>query len=59
LNTARAKEKLEIAEQRAQLRQEQQAAALRSSPAIGIGEADDDRLTGIASARGLLKFLLD
>jgi Zn-finger nucleic acid-binding protein len=59
LNTSRAKEKLEIAEQRAQLRQEQQTAALRSSHAVEIDESDDRRLTGIASARGLLKFLLD
>jgi hypothetical protein len=59
LNASRAKEKLEIAEQREQLRQEQQTANLRSSRALEIGEADDQRLTGIASARGLLEFLLD
>ena len=59
LNASRAKEKLEIAEQRAQLRQEQQTAALRKSGTLEIGEEDDHRLMGIASARGLLKFLLD
>jgi Zn-finger nucleic acid-binding protein len=59
LNAARAKEKLEIAEQREQLRQEQQAADRRSARTLAIGESDDHRLTGIASARGLLKFLLD
>jgi Zn-finger nucleic acid-binding protein len=59
LNASRAKEKLEIAEQREQLRQEQQTANLRSSRAMQIGKADDHRLTGIASARGLLEFLLD
>ena len=59
LNTSRAKEKIEIAEQREQLRQEQRAADLRRSGALGIGDPDDHRLTGIASARGLLKFLLD
>jgi len=59
LNASRAKEKLEIAEQRERLRQEQRAADLRSSGALGIGGPDDHRLTGIASARGLLKFLLD
>ena len=59
LNAARAKEKLEIAEQREQLRQEQRAVDLRRSSSLGIGDADDHRLTGIASARGLLKFLLD
>lgn len=59
LNASRAKEKLEIAEQREQLRQEQRAVDLRSSSSLGISDADDHRLTGIASARGLLKFLLD
>jgi Zn-finger nucleic acid-binding protein len=59
LNTARAKEKLEIAEQRAQLRQEQQAADRRGSRALELGESDDHRLMGIASAGGLLKFLLE
>lgn len=59
LNASRAKEKIEIAEQREQLRQEQRAADLRSSGALGIGDPEDHRLTGIASARGLLKFLLD
>jgi Zn-finger nucleic acid-binding protein len=59
LNAARAKEKIEIAEQREQLRQEQRAVDLRRSSSLGIGDADDHRLTGIASARGLLKFLLD
>jgi Zn-finger nucleic acid-binding protein len=59
LNASRAKEKIEIAEQREQLRQEQLTARLRSSAALGISDEDDHRLTGIASARGLLKFLLD
>jgi Zn-finger nucleic acid-binding protein len=59
LNTSRAKEKIEIAEQREQLRAEQRAVRLRSSGSLGIGDRDDHRLTGIASARGLLKFLLD
>ena len=60
LNASRAKEKIEIAEQREQLRQEQHAADMRSSrAALGIGEPVDHRLTGIASASGLLKFLLD
>jgi Zn-finger nucleic acid-binding protein len=59
LNAARAKEKIEIAEQRQQLRQEQRAVDLHGSTSLGIGESDDHRLTGIASARGLLKFLLD
>jgi Zn-finger nucleic acid-binding protein len=60
LNASRAKEKLEIAEQREQLRQEQLTASLRG--ATGLGMTDDEdrhRLGGIASASGLLKFLLD
>ena len=59
LNASRAKEKIEIAEQREQLRQEQRAVDLRRSSSLGIGDSDDHRLIGIASARGLLKFLLD
>ncbi len=58
LNASRAKEKIEIAEQREQLRQEQRAVDLRGSGALGLRETDDNRLTGIASARGLLKVLL-
>ena len=59
LNASRAKEKIEIAEQREQLRQEQLAASLKGSAGLGITDDDDHRLNGIASARGLLKFLLD
>ena len=59
LNASRAKEKIEIAEQREQLRQEQLAANLKGSAAFRLTEDDDQRLSGIASARGLLKFLLD
>jgi len=59
LNASRAKEKIEIAEERERLRQEQRAVDLSSSASLGIGDPDDHRLTGIASARGLLKFLLD
>ena len=58
LNASRAKEKIEIAEQRERLRQEQLAASLHGSAGLGIADDDDHRLTGIASARGLLKFLL-
>ena len=57
LNAARAREKLAIAEEREKLRQEQLAADTRRS-SIRIGD-DDNRMSGIASARGLLKFLLD
>ena len=59
LNASRAKEKIEIAEQRERLRQEQLTASLRGSAGLGITDDDDQRLSGIASARGLLKFLLD
>jgi Zn-finger nucleic acid-binding protein len=59
LNASRAKEKIDIAEQREQLRQEQRAVDRSRSASLGIGDGEDHRLTGIASARGLLKFLLD
>jgi Zn-finger nucleic acid-binding protein len=58
LNASRAKEKIEIAEQRERLRQEQLTASLRGPARLGITD-DEQRLTGIASARGLLKFLLE
>lgn len=59
LNASRAKEKIEIAEQREQLRQEQRALDLRATSSLGMDDRDDHRLSGVASARGLLKFLLD
>jgi Zn-finger nucleic acid-binding protein len=62
LDAARAKEKATIEEERKQLRQEQLAATRKRSSLLD--DADDDRgtigiTTGIASARGLLKLLLD
>jgi Zn-finger nucleic acid-binding protein len=59
LNASRAKEKIEIAEERQRLRQEQLTASLKGTTGPGITDDDDHRLSGIASARGLLKFLLD
>jgi Zn-finger nucleic acid-binding protein len=59
LNTSRAKERIEIAEARERLRQEQLTASLKGTAGLGITDDDDHRLSGIASARGLLKFLLD
>ncbi|MEK6280050.1 MAG: zf-TFIIB domain-containing protein [Acidobacteriota bacterium] len=59
MNSARAKERIEIAEERERLRQEQLALDTRQSSSLGIGLSDDHRVSGIASARGLLKFLLD
>ena len=53
LNASRAKERIEIAEEREQLRQAQRDFNLRKS-----GSLEDQRLTGIASTSGLLKFLL-
>ena len=59
LNASRAKEKLAIAEEREQLRQEKLAHDMRRSSVLGVGEPEDHRATGIASARSLLKFFLD
>jgi Zn-finger nucleic acid-binding protein len=58
MNSARAKERIEIAEERERLRQEQITLASRKSSTV-IDLTDDHQLSGIASARGLLKFLLD
>jgi Zn-finger nucleic acid-binding protein len=59
LNASRAKEKIEIAEEREQLRQKQRDIGLHRSGSVIIGDSEEHRLSGIASARGLLKFLLD
>jgi Zn-finger nucleic acid-binding protein len=63
LDAARAKDKAAIEEERRQLRQEQLSADRRGSSLLDIRAADDHRNTGItigiASARGLLKLLLD
>lgn len=54
LNTSRAKERIQLAEEREQLRAAQRAFDLKQSSADS-----DHRLTGIASTSGLLKFLLE
>jgi Zn-finger nucleic acid-binding protein len=59
LNASRAKEKIEIAELRERLRQEETAASLKDATTFRLLDHDEHRLTGIASARGLLKFLLE
>ena len=59
LEVSRAKQKAEIEEARRQLHQEQLASELRQSTILGIGDREDHRITSIASARGLLKLLLD
>jgi Zn-finger nucleic acid-binding protein len=57
LEASRNKEKAAIEEERRRLRQEQLASSdIHRSMGSDI---DDNRITGIASARGLLKFLLD
>jgi Zn-finger nucleic acid-binding protein len=58
LEASRAKEKAEIREERRRLL-EQQAAVDSQVSTHFRASLDDQRLTGIASARGLLKFLLD
>ena len=59
LVSARAKERIELAEEREKLRQQQLAIDLRGSSSLGFGHSDDERAGGIASASGLLKFLRD
>jgi Zn-finger nucleic acid-binding protein len=59
LDAARSKEKAAIEEERRQLRQEQLSADRRSSSLLDLDAENDHRTTGIASARGLLKLLLD
>ena len=58
LEASRVREKQEIQEERRRLWQEQVTQDRRSSLQINL-DNDEHRLTGIASARGLLKFLLD
>ena len=58
LEASRAKEKAELEEERRLLRQEQMAKDLRESHIPGSHRTEES-LLGIASARGLLKILLD
>jgi Zn-finger nucleic acid-binding protein len=58
LETSRAKEKLQIEEDRQRLRQEQLALDMQRSRSLGM-DTEDHRAIGIASTKGLLKFLLD
>ena len=58
LEASRAREKEEIKEERRRL-WEEQAAQDRQQSRLGLNLDDEHRVTGIASARGLLKFLLD
>jgi len=58
LEASRAREKAEIQDERRRLWQEQ-VAKDRHQSSPGLKLDDEHRLTGIASARGLLRFLLD
>ena len=58
LVASRSKEKAELEEERKKLRQEQLGAASQNSAASPFGDSEATRITGIASASGLLKFLL-
>jgi Zn-finger nucleic acid-binding protein len=57
LEVSRQKEKAEIEFQREQLRTEELLAAHRNS--LGNYSVDEDRLSGLSAASGLLKFLID
>jgi Zn-finger nucleic acid-binding protein len=60
LEAARQKEKAQIREERQRLRDEQMAASdISRSMSTGLGDFDEGRISGIASVRDLLKFLLD
>jgi Zn-finger nucleic acid-binding protein len=59
LDSARAREKQEIEEQRRQLTAEQLAAARATGPLARMRNLDDERASGLSSVGGLLKILLD
>ena len=58
LDAARMKEKAELEEERRRPRDDQFASGLHRKMPMGFGD-DDGRISGIASARDLLKFLLE
>jgi Zn-finger nucleic acid-binding protein len=58
LEHSREKEKTELEFERRRLREEQLAAANRAS-SHAFYDADDERISGLSAARGLLKFLID
>ncbi len=58
LEVSRQKEKNEIEFQRQQLRTEEMIAANRATSAAFYG-SDEDRISGLSAAGGLLKFLID
>jgi Zn-finger nucleic acid-binding protein len=59
LEASRNKEKAFLEEERRRLREEQLTANIHHPIGFAVADSDDDRLTGIASARSLLKFLFD
>jgi hypothetical protein len=59
LESARQKERAQIEEERRRLHDEQLAALDTSRISTRLRGFEDRRISGIASARGLLKFLLD
>ena len=59
LEASRQRDKAEIQEERRRLAEQQTAANRGSSGSLGLLNEDETRLTGIASARGLLKFLIE
>jgi Zn-finger nucleic acid-binding protein len=59
LAASRSKEKAQLEEERRRLRQEQLSADMQRSRAFGMDDSDGVRIKGLASAGGLLKFLLD
>ncbi len=58
LEASRQKEKNEIEFERQQLRTEQLVAASRAN-SMGFYSSDDERVSGLSAARGLLKFLIE
>jgi len=59
LDSARARDKQEIEEQRRRLVNEQLTAARGTGPLARMRALDDERASGVSSVGGLLKFLLD
>ena len=59
LEASRLREKEEIREDRRRLLEQQATVDTKASGFFSLAEDDEHRLAGIASARGLLKFLLD
>ena len=59
LEASRLKEKAQLEEERRQLRNDQLATArMTRSMGMGVAGDDDGYISGIAAARGLLKFLI-